>query len=94
MSKIGPPPEPKTNVFDNSRVYNIRILEIKFNESHMLKYNLKHAHKSSVQNGGDTFPNELMRFRFEAKPIWDNIQKQCKGSHFVNLALTCYFGNN
>ena len=32
------------------------------------------AHGNSVQNGCDTFPNELMRFRFEAKPIWENIQ--------------------
>ena len=37
--------------------------------------NLKDAHTNSVQNGCDTFPNELMRFRFEAKPIWENIQK-------------------
>ena len=35
----------------------------------------KFAHEISVQNGSDAFPNELMRFRFEAKPIWDEIQK-------------------
>ena len=35
--------------------------------------NLKDAHKHSVQNGCDTFPNELMRFHIEAKPIWDTI---------------------
>ena len=40
----------------------------------------KDAHKMSVQNGCDTFPNELMRFWFEAKPIWDNFQKHCKNA--------------
>ena len=39
---------------------------------------LKFAHEISVQNGSYTFPNELMRFRFKAKPIWDKTQKQCK----------------
>ena len=39
------------------------------------------AHKESVQNGCDAFPNELMRFRFEAKPIWETIQKH--GKHAV-----------
>ena len=38
----------------------------------------KFAHEISVQNGCDAFPNKLMRFRFEAKPIWENIQKHCK----------------
>ena len=38
----------------------------------------KDAHKSSVQNGCDTFPNELLRFRFEAKLIWEKIPKHCK----------------
>ena len=32
---------------------------------------MKFAHEISVQNGCDAFPNELMRFRYEAKPIWD-----------------------
>ena len=36
---------------------------------------LKFAHEIYVQNGCDAFPNELMRFRFEAKPIWGQIQK-------------------
>ena len=31
---------------------------------------IKFAHGISVQNGCDAFPNELTRFRFEAKPIW------------------------
>ena len=39
---------------------------------------LKVAHEFSVHNGSDAFPNELMRFRFEATPIWENIQKHCK----------------
>ena len=34
---------------------------------------LKFAHGISVQNGCDAFPNELVRFRFGAKPIWENI---------------------
>ena len=39
---------------------------------------LKFAHEISVQNGSYAFPNELMRFRIEAKPIWGEIQKHCK----------------
>ena len=39
---------------------------------------IKSAHKISVQNGSDAFPNELVRFRIEATPIWKKIQKQCK----------------
>ena len=38
----------------------------------------KDVHTNAVQNGCDAFPNELMRFRFKAKPIWDKIQKHCK----------------
>ena len=40
----------------------------------------KHAHNQSVQNGCYTFPNELMRFRFEAKPIGEQIRKHCKNT--------------
>ena len=36
------------------------------------------AHTNSVQNGSDAFPNELMRFRFEATPIWENSQTPSK----------------
>ena len=39
---------------------------------------LKFAQEMSVQNGPYAFPNELMRFRNEAKPIWEKIQKHCK----------------
>ena len=42
-----------------------------------LKY-LKFAHEMSVQNGCDAFPNELMRFRFEAKPIWGKLRNTVK----------------
>ena len=48
---------------------------------HILKKDEKHhedAHNNSVQNGCDTFPNELMRFLFEAKPILGKIRKHCK----------------
>ena len=55
----------------------------------------KDAHKNSVQNGCNTFPNELTRFRLEAKPIWEKIQKHRKNAvNVLNLALTCYVGNN
>ena len=47
---------------------------------HFEKFNkyLKFAHEISVQNGSDAFPNELTRFRIEAKLIGDKIQKHCK----------------
>ena len=38
----------------------------------------KDAHENSVQDGSYASPNELMRFRNEAKPIWVKIQKHCK----------------
>ena len=41
---------------------------------------LKFAHEIPVHNGSDAFPNELVRFRIEAKPIWGNIQKHCKNA--------------
>ena len=40
----------------------------------------KDAHTKSVHDGCDTFPNELTGFRFEAKPIWEKIQKHCKSA--------------
>ncbi len=43
----------------------------------------KDAHENSVQDGSDAFPNELMRFRNEAKPIWDKIQKHCKNAAVI-----------
>ena len=39
---------------------------------------LKFVHEISVRNGSDAFPNELVRFRIEAKPILGKIQKHCK----------------
>ena len=41
---------------------------------------LKSAHVMSVQNGSYAFPNELMRFRNEATPIWVEIKKHCKNA--------------
>ena len=38
----------------------------------------KDAHGKTMQNGSNTFANELMRFPNEAKPIWVEIQKHCK----------------
>ena len=40
----------------------------------------KDAHKKSLQNGSYAFPNELMRFPNEAKPIWVKMQKHCKNA--------------
>ena len=44
---------------------------------------LKITHEIPVQNGSDAFPNELMRFRFKAKPIWVEIQKHCKNAVII-----------
>ena len=44
---------------------------------------LKFAHEISVQNGSYAFPNELMRFRIEAKSIWGKIQKHCKNAVII-----------
>ena len=38
---------------------------------------LEVAHEISVHNGSYAFPNELMRFQIEAKPIWKKNQKHC-----------------
>ena len=46
---------------------------------------MKFAHEISVQNGSDAFPNELMRFRIEAKPIWWKIQKHCKNAVMIKM---------
>ena len=40
---------------------------------------MKFVHENSVQNGSYAFPNELMRFRIEAKPIWKKIQNPEQG---------------
>ena len=45
------------------------------NISDSQKKEFKDAHNHSVHIGCDTFPNELMRFHFEATPIWKNIIK-------------------
>ena len=50
---------------------------------------LKFAHEMSVHNGSDAFPNELVRFRIEATPIWEKHQNTLyKCSHNLNVALT------
>ena len=48
---------------------------------------IKDAPKQTVQNGCDAFPNELTRFRNEAKPIWVEIQKQCKNAVIIQMVL-------
>ena len=52
----------------------------------------KDAHTNSVQNGCDTFPNELMMFHFEAKPIWEKIRKhvQMQSSFKFGSDLLCW----
>ena len=40
----------------------------------------KDVHTNSVQNGCDVFPNELMRFRFEAKLIREQNLQHCKNA--------------
>ena len=49
---------------------------------------LKFAHKISVQNGCDTFPNELMRFHIEAKPIRDKFENA------VNMQSSVKYGSD
>ena len=44
---------------------------------------IKDAPKKTVQNGSYTSPNELVRFRNEAKPIWVEIQKHCKNAVII-----------
>ena len=44
---------------------------------------IKDAPKKTVQNGCDAFPNELVRFPNEAKPIWGKIQKHCKNAVII-----------
>ena len=49
----------------------------------LLEKCFKFAHGISAQNGCDAFPNELMRFRFEAQPIWEKIQIHCKNAVII-----------
>ena len=51
------------------------ILKNRENWFHSMKIEKYHedAHKQSVQIGCDTFPNELVWFHIEAKPIWEEI---------------------
>ena len=50
-------------------------METRFHILRFLKKYLKFAHEMPVHNGCDALPNELMRFRIEAKPIWEKILK-------------------
>ena len=52
-----------------------KYLETRFQILKDSKKNLNFAHDISVHNGCDPFPNELMRFRIEAKAIWKKIKK-------------------
>ena len=44
---------------------------------------MKFAHEISVQDGSYALPNELVRFRNEAKPIWVEIRKHCKNAVII-----------
>ena len=59
-------------------VWNMKNLESWFQILKSSKEYHKDAHTNSVQNGCDTFPNELVWFHIEAKPIWGKIQKHRK----------------
>ena len=48
----------------------------------LFEKHFKFAHRISVQNGSYALPNELVRFRNEATPIWVEIQK-----HFKNAVI-------
>ena len=49
----------------------------------MFEKYLKFAHGISVQNGSYAFPNELVRFRIEAKAIWGEIKKHSKNAVII-----------
>ena len=51
---------------------------------------IKDAPKKTVQNGSYTSPNELVRFRNEAKPIWVEIQKHCKNAVINQMVLQLF----
>ena len=58
-------------------------LESEKTESYIIRLetfekSVKFVHAISVHNGSYAFPNELTRFRIEAKPIWGKIQKHYK----------------
>ena len=72
-------PRPK-NTFS---VWNMKNLETWFQILKSLKNIIKMFTEILVQNGCDAFPNELMRFRFEATPSWDKIQKLCKNAVII-----------
>ena len=57
--------------------WNLENQENWFQHLRILKMFKTYVHDNSVHNGSYAFPNELMRFRNEAKPIWDKIQKHC-----------------
>ena len=59
-----------------------RIPNFEFLENYM-----KFAHEISVQDGSYAFPNELVRFRNEATPIWGKIQKHCKNAVIIQMWL-------
>ena len=48
---------------------------------------IKDAPNKTVQIGCDAFPNELVRFPNEAKPIWGKTQKHCKNAVINQMVL-------
>ena len=72
MQKRPQAPKPILLGLESGKSENI-VPNFEFFEKYM-----KDAPNKTVQNGSYTSPNELARFRNEAKPIWVEIQKHCK----------------
>ena len=73
------PQAPKHMFWDR----NMKNLETRFQILKVLKNMRKMLTKKTMQNGSSASPNELMRFRNEAKPIWVQIQKHRKNAVII-----------
>ena len=64
-------------------VWNMKNLKNQVPNFEIFEKYIKDASKKTLQNGSYTSPNELTRFRNEAKPIWGKIQKHCKNAVII-----------
>ena len=62
-------------------------LDFLFKYLEFVEKSRKLAHEISVRNGSYTFPNELTRFRLEAKPIWGKIKTHCEHAVIILMWL-------